>query len=261
MIGPGERVRILDFGLAKQAAGSAGAGAEAEASTELTAPRGALMGNVRYMSPEQVRGELAGARSEVLSLGMILYEMAAGARPFSGEGPAEVMSSILRDTPAAPTRLRPELPRHLGRIILQCLEKEPARRSQTAVASSSRYSSSLSLFCYLFDAGRCSRNHLASRSVARLPAAANTTPPPTFATWIVGDPGARNCSNTRSSAIYKERSNWSFQNSFTTLVSSVIATTSIFASGWPSANFFQITASPRHAEHSGENRMTVCSTA
>ncbi|MGH9869057.1 MAG: protein kinase domain-containing protein [Candidatus Polarisedimenticolia bacterium] len=133
------RVKVLDFGLAKLAI-QPGPGAltpEAELSELMTCDRsltdtGVVTGTVPYMSPEQVQGKPVDARTDVFSLGVVLYEMATGRRPFGGASPAETMSSILRDAPRPVTDARPDAPRHLARIIDHCLEKEPDARIQTA---------------------------------------------------------------------------------------------------------------------------------
>jgi serine/threonine protein kinase/Tol biopolymer transport system component len=126
-----ERVKILDFGLAKQA--QAGTGAE---SATMTGPnptaQGMVLGTVGYMSPEQVRGQLADNRSDIFSFGVILYELLSGKRAFKGDSNVETMNAILKDDP-------PELPEDeahaapgLQRIMRRCLEKSPERRLQSA---------------------------------------------------------------------------------------------------------------------------------
>ena len=94
--------------------------------------RGMIMGTVPYTSPEQLRGEVLDHRTDLFSLGIVLYEMATGQRPFQGDKSAEVMSSILRDTPRPLHELNSVMPRHLGRIIERCLEKKPEDRYQSA---------------------------------------------------------------------------------------------------------------------------------
>ena len=94
--------------------------------------RGMIMGTVPYTSPEQLKGEVLDHRTDLFSLGIVLYEMATGQRPFQGDKSAEVMSSILRDTPRALHELSSAIPRHLGRIIERCLEKKPEERYQSA---------------------------------------------------------------------------------------------------------------------------------
>ncbi len=131
MVDGGGRVKILDFGLAKLIHGPAG-----ENSATLTATltqAGHILGTVPYMSPEQVLGKPADARSDIFSLGVMLYQMATGRRPFEGEAQAEVISAILRDTPDSVDELRGELPHHLGRIVRHCLEKDPEHRYQSAL--------------------------------------------------------------------------------------------------------------------------------
>ena len=122
-------VKVLDFGLAKMT------GAEplalAETRVELTHP-GLVVGTMPYMSPEQIEGRGIDARSDVFSLGVLLYEMATGARPFGGDSSMTVMASILRDTPLPLTASRPDLPGPLQRLISRCLEKRPHDRIQTA---------------------------------------------------------------------------------------------------------------------------------
>ena len=124
------RVRILDFGLAKQHTADP-TDSQEETMTALTA-QGAIVGTVPYMSPEQVSGQSVDQRSDIFSLGVILYEMCTGRRPFSGETATHTMSAILRDHPALVSEMRQDLPEHLGRIVRRCLEKEPAKRYQTA---------------------------------------------------------------------------------------------------------------------------------
>jgi serine/threonine protein kinase len=118
------RVKILDFGLAKQRRGPNGA-AQMSDFTEA----GLVMGTPGYMSPEQVRGEPVDARSDLFSLGAILYEMLAGKPAFQGDSSIEVMNSILQDDPL---ELPATVPRGLERIMRRCLEKEPDRRFQNA---------------------------------------------------------------------------------------------------------------------------------
>jgi TolB-like protein/Tfp pilus assembly protein PilF len=84
------------------------------------------------MAPEQLRGDSVDGRCDLFALGIILYELAAGQRPFSGRTPADVSSSILRDSPEPLARIRPDLPRGFERIIHRCLEKDPDRRPGSA---------------------------------------------------------------------------------------------------------------------------------
>jgi serine/threonine protein kinase len=124
------RVKVLDFGLAKEirAANSSGATMTSAGHTEV----GLVMGTPRYMSPEQIAGRTLDHRTDIFSLGIMLYEMSTGWRPFAGTSLAELASAILRDTPPLVTELRANLPADLARIIQRCLEKSAADRFQSA---------------------------------------------------------------------------------------------------------------------------------
>jgi serine/threonine-protein kinase len=127
------RVKVLDFGLARPAIQGATLG-ETQAPT-VAAPISALgqvVGTVPYMAPEQIRGEAVDARTDLFSLGVVLYELLAGRRPFTGATSADVSSAILRDAPPPLSAVRADLPHDLGRIVGRCLEKDAARRVQTA---------------------------------------------------------------------------------------------------------------------------------
>ena len=126
MVAADGRVKVLDFGLAKFA--DEGARAEADAATALQTRDGVVMGTVPYMSPEQIAGRPVDHRTDIFSLGVILYEMAGGQRPFRGTSSAELASAILRDTPPSICQVRADLPQNLGRVIERCLEKSAADR-------------------------------------------------------------------------------------------------------------------------------------
>ncbi len=126
------QVKILDFGLAKLRPLPDQMVMGEGTTRSVTAP-GHVIGTYRYMSPEQIQGKPLDHRSDIFSLGVILYEMATGTRPFRGTTAGEIASSILRDTPAPVASLRPDLPELLGRITRRCLEKDPARRYQSAL--------------------------------------------------------------------------------------------------------------------------------
>jgi serine/threonine protein kinase len=122
-------VKVLDFGLAKF---SRPTPSEDDATQTLKAltDEGAVVGTVYYMSPEQAEGKGVDARSDIFSFGAMLFEMATGLRPFTGDSKSAVLSSILRDEPKPPAALRSDLPPELSRIIMRCLRKDPARRFQ-----------------------------------------------------------------------------------------------------------------------------------
>ncbi len=129
------RVKILDFGLAKQALAQ---GMHADATMNgatipdaLTEP-GMVMGTAGYMSPEQVRGLPTDHRSDIFSLGAILYEMLSGRRAFRRDTAAETMTAILKEEPPELSGTSPAISPGLDRIVRRCLEKEPAQRFQSA---------------------------------------------------------------------------------------------------------------------------------
>jgi TolB-like protein/Tfp pilus assembly protein PilF len=125
------RVKVLDFGLAQSPAPPLGD--ELSERTTRTLAGGTLSGTLAYMSPEQLQAEPTDPRSDVFSLGVVLYEMATGRRPFGARSAAELISAILRDTPVPPSRLRTGLPERFDRLIARCLEKDPRYRLQSAV--------------------------------------------------------------------------------------------------------------------------------
>ena len=132
------QAKLLDFGLAKQKSAQAvGAVASNLAATDITSDNlltkpGSTLGTVAYMSPEQARGEELDARSDLFSLGAMLYEMATGQPPFSGNTSAVIFDMILNRMPAAPSELNPNLPPKLEEIIGKALEKDRDLRYQTA---------------------------------------------------------------------------------------------------------------------------------
>ena len=121
-------VKILDFGLAKTVEASQ---SDLTAQDTLTTP-GTAVGTVSYMSPEQARGADVDARTDLFSLGIVLFEMATGLLPFQGRSPMEVISSILRDTPPLVTGMRSDLADDLAHIVQRCLEKDRQHRFQSA---------------------------------------------------------------------------------------------------------------------------------
>jgi serine/threonine-protein kinase len=126
VVGDSGTTKVLDFGLSKITA-TAPEGVAASA-THLGTAIGYVLGTPAYMSPEQVSSADVDERSDIFSLGVLLYEMLTGVRPFSGPSPAELTSSILRDSPKPVTDLRQTTPVELARVIARCLEKNPASR-------------------------------------------------------------------------------------------------------------------------------------
>ena len=125
------RVKVLDFGLAKVAEPREEAPADSELPTDLRTREGVVLGTVPYMSPEQVSGRPVDHRTDIFSLGVMLYEMATGKRPFGGASSVELLSSILKDKPPLLSETKPGLPPQLGQIVGRCLEKAREDRLQT----------------------------------------------------------------------------------------------------------------------------------
>jgi serine/threonine protein kinase len=128
MAGPG-RVKILDFGLAKAVPGHR---PEIEPDEESLTVEGVIPGTTAYMSPEQVRGEEIDARSDLFSLGIVLYEAATGKRPFIGKNRVLMMNAILNEKLVAPSRVNKELPAGMDAIIVKALAKDREQRYQRA---------------------------------------------------------------------------------------------------------------------------------
>ncbi len=124
------RVKILDFGLAKQTAMAVTADATMTSANRTSA--GTVLGTAGYMSPEQVRGEAVDNRSDIFALGAILYEMIAGQRAFRGDSSVEVMTSILKADPPELSESNTNVSLGLQRIVHRCLEKKPEARFQSA---------------------------------------------------------------------------------------------------------------------------------
>ncbi len=130
------QVKILDFGLAKMERGEGGAGAVSQMETlvatdELT-KAGATVGTVSYMSPEQARGQLVDARTDLFSLGTVLYQMATGTLPFPGDTSAIIFDAILNRDPLPVEAVNGTVPREFGRILEKLLEKDRNLRCQSA---------------------------------------------------------------------------------------------------------------------------------
>jgi non-specific serine/threonine protein kinase len=131
------QVKVLDFGLAKieraeiPPQGATPSKMDTMVGAELTSP-GSTMGTVSYMSPEQARGQLVDARTDLFSLGTVLYQLCCGVLPFRGETSAVVFDSILNREPVPPMEINPEVPGDFGRILSKLLEKDRAMRCQTA---------------------------------------------------------------------------------------------------------------------------------
>lgn len=124
------RVKVLDFGLAKLRGGLA---VSSDAPTAAKTDEGVIVGTVAYMSPEQAEGKPVDTRSDIFSLGIMLYEMLTGERPFRGDTAASVLSSIIKDEPDSLLDRKPEIPRELAKIVRRCLAKDPTRRFQSAL--------------------------------------------------------------------------------------------------------------------------------
>lgn len=123
-------VKVLDFGLAKLTETSDGDSRQTH--LDQITQSGALLGTVNYMSPEQARGEEVDARTDIFSLGAVLYEMVTGVNPFKGGSMAATFDAILNRAPAAVTSHNPDLPVELDRVINRSLEKDRELRYQTA---------------------------------------------------------------------------------------------------------------------------------
>lgn len=131
MIRPDGYVKVLDFGLAKLAEPDSEE-ALLEASTrEINTGSGVVIGTVGYMSPEQARGQTVDARSDIFNLGAVIYEMASGQKPFSGETPNDSLAAILKIEPPPLSQVSPDAPAELVRIVTKALRKDREERYQS----------------------------------------------------------------------------------------------------------------------------------
>jgi serine/threonine protein kinase len=122
-------VKVLDFGLAKIENAS---GIDGATETMPLTGEGSILGTLQYMSPEQVEGKEADARSDIFAFGLVLYELITGKRAFEGSTQTSLIASILKDQPRPVSELEPVTPKALDRVVQTCLEKNPDRRWQSA---------------------------------------------------------------------------------------------------------------------------------
>lgn len=130
MIRPDGLVKILDFGLAKLTDMPV-TGAELETPTLLQSKPGLVMGTVQYMSPEQARGKNVDARTDIWSLGIVIYEMVTGKVPFAGETTGDIIAALIRDEPESIRATVPDVPLELEEVVKKALTKDLRRRYQT----------------------------------------------------------------------------------------------------------------------------------
>src|SRR5438128_546551 len=168
--------KVLDFGLAKAAAPAAGVASlgPTRSADALLTDDGVTVGTVAYMSPEQLRGQPLDARTDLFSLGLVLYEMATGRPAFAGPTSAVISSAILHDDLVAPREARGDLPARLDDIILRALEKNREERYQTAA----------DLRADLRRLKRDLDSHPARSAVAAPPTAAGAGPPSAAASGV-----------------------------------------------------------------------------
>ena len=128
------QVKVLDFGLAKQLVNSSAAGSQPEAPTLLTTETrsGVVLGTPAYLSPEQARGQAVDGRSDLFSLGIVLYESITGHTPFTGEGFIDIAANVLHVSPPPPSRANAGITRQLDFVTLKALEKRAEKRYQSA---------------------------------------------------------------------------------------------------------------------------------
>ncbi|MEO8504379.1 MAG: protein kinase [Acidobacteriota bacterium] len=132
MIDEEGRPKVLDFGLAKLTNPAPTADAETLGGSALATKHGMLVGTIAYMSPEQAQGKAADPRSDIFALGIVIYEMVTGKRPFRGDDGISILTAILRDRPESLTQTVPATPAALERIVDHCLEKDPNARYSDA---------------------------------------------------------------------------------------------------------------------------------
>ena len=125
------RIKILDFGLAKLKLPETDLATETPTATLDTAP-GGLIGTIPYMAPEQLQGQPADHRSDIFALGVVLYEMLTGHRPFGGSTSVETAAAILKEDPEPMSSVAPGVPPTLARVVSKCLEKRPEDRFSSA---------------------------------------------------------------------------------------------------------------------------------
>jgi eukaryotic-like serine/threonine-protein kinase len=123
----GNRVKVLDFGIAKHVGVKSGANDP----TAFMTQQGMIVGTVHYMSPEQALGKSLDTRTDIFSLGVVLYQAATGRLPFSGDSVTETITRIVRDEPQSPSRVNPAVSKELTSIITRCLRKNRIERYAT----------------------------------------------------------------------------------------------------------------------------------
>lgn len=133
MISQNGHVKVLDFGLAKLVQEATVDPNQTMTIDDGQTKEGRILGTAAYMSPEQAEGKAIDHRSDIFSLGVILYEMVTGKSPFKGDSHVSTLSAVLRDDPTSISELKSNLPTHLGRVISRCLAKDPRERYQTAL--------------------------------------------------------------------------------------------------------------------------------
>jgi len=136
MIDEEDRLKVLDFGLAKMVEPYRPLG-DKTPSTRALLNDELIVGTPDYMSPEQARGDPADHRADIFSIGVVLYELSTGRRPFTGATTAELLAAILRDNPRPATAVNTDCPQRLSHAIERCMAKEPDLRYQSLICATS----------------------------------------------------------------------------------------------------------------------------